>query len=137
MTSNKKAFTLIELLVATTIIAVLIAIGTVSYSSVSRKSRDSKRRSDVEQIRASLEMYRADNGNYPANESDLVSLSYIPKIPVDPKNVSYLYTPTNLASGVYYGYTIQSTLEGYTAPAVPPENTCTPTGSYNYCMKNP
>jgi general secretion pathway protein G len=137
MKNNKKAFTLIELLVATTIIAVLIAIGTVSYSSVSRKSRDTKRRSDVEQIRAALEMYRADIGSYPFLELELVDSSYIPKIPVGPKSDVYFYTPTNVASGVYYGYTVQSTLEGYTAPTVAPENTCTPTGTYNYCMKNP
>jgi len=126
-------FTLIELLVATTIIAVLIAIGTVSYSSVNRKSRDTKRKSDIEQVRAALEMFRADNGNYPVDENELLTGSYIPKIPVDPKNVEYLYTSCGTAP--CYSYTIQTTLEGYSTPF--PDNTCTPTDPYNYCMKNP
>ncbi|MGI6278512.1 MAG: type II secretion system protein [Patescibacteria group bacterium] len=87
------AFTLIEVLVATTIIAVLTAIGVVSYASASRNSRDAKRLSDVEQIRAALEMYRADVGNYPGS-IDLISGSgelssgtnvYMSPIPTDPK----------------------------------------------------
>lgn len=130
---KQNGFTLIELLVATTIIAVLIAVGTVSYTSVSRKSRDTKRKSDIEQVRAALEMYRADYGNYPLVEGDLESLSYIPKIPVDPKNVRYLYTSCGVAP--CYTYTVQTTLEGDSTDTN--GRTCTPTGTYNYCMKNP
>jgi prepilin-type N-terminal cleavage/methylation domain-containing protein len=142
--SYYNGFTMIEILVVTTIIAVLTAIGSVSYASVTKKSRDSKRKSDVEQIRAALEMYRADNGNYINGSgaatsilSVLVSSFYMPKIPVDPKNVEYGYTGTNCVGATCHGYTVQTTLEGYTAPAVPPENTCTPVNPYNYCMKNP
>ncbi|MDD3531893.1 MAG: type II secretion system protein [Candidatus Shapirobacteria bacterium] len=84
------AFTLIEVLVATTIIAVLTAIGVVSYTSASRNSRDAKRLADVEQIRAALEMYRSDVGNYPASISFGGTLSdggntYMSPIPVDPR----------------------------------------------------
>lgn len=86
------AFTLIEVLVATTIIAVLTAIGVVSYTSASRNSRDAKRLADVEQIRAALEMYRADVGDYPASITftfgETLSSgdnTYMSPIPVDPR----------------------------------------------------
>lgn len=89
---NKKnpAFTLIEVLVAVTIIAVLTAIGVVSYASANRNSRDSKRLADVEQIRAALEMYRADVGSYPALIAFGGSLAsgsntYMSPIPNDPR----------------------------------------------------
>ncbi len=98
---KNRAFTLIEVLVAVTIIAVLTAIGVVSYVSANRNARDSKRLSDVEQIRAALEMYRADQGEYPASITfggSLVSGSntYMSPIPNDPRPSAggeYSYTP--------------------------------------------
>ena len=90
-----KGFTLIELLVAATIIALLTAIGVVSYANINKRSRDTKRKSDIEQIRSSLEMYRADNGSYPhagagswTDVSSLIALvtgGYIRALPADPK----------------------------------------------------
>jgi general secretion pathway protein G len=138
---KKNAFTLIEILVATTIVAILIAIGTVSYTSVSRKSRDSKRRSDVEQIRAALEMYRADNGNYvlgvggPATTAlnVLVSDKYMPAIPVDPKSVEYYYNCESVVNGNCYAYSLQTTLE--VTPVT--GSICPLTNPYNYCIPNP
>jgi len=99
---NKKnpAFTLIEVLVAVTIIAVLTAIGVVSYASANRNSRDAKRLSDVEQIRAALEMYRADCGTYPGTISFGESLTssctgatitYMQTVPQDPKSPTRSY----------------------------------------------
>jgi len=71
---NKKlkkvfGFTLIEVLVTATIIAVLTAAAAVSYSSVNKRSRDARRKSDIEQLRAALEQSRSDNGYYVMNYS--------------------------------------------------------------------
>ncbi len=87
---RSNGFTLIEVLVATTIVALLTAIGVVSYSSANRSSRDAKRLSDAEQIRAALEMYRADEGHYPISITFGGVLSsggnvYMSPIPSDPK----------------------------------------------------
>ena len=89
----RKGFTLIELLIAVSIIAILISIGVVSYGSVNKRSRDAKRKGDIEQLRSGLEMYRADNGYYPNTGSgswaDASGLStalvptYLPSIPSD------------------------------------------------------
>lgn len=92
---QRLAFTLIEVLVAVTIVAVLTAIGAVSYSSANRNSRDAKRLADVEDIRTALEMYRADNGHYPDTSAGLSALTdgvdgdiYLVTIPQDPKSSS-------------------------------------------------
>ena len=62
---KQKGFTLIELLVAMTVAAVLMGLALVSYQSARKSARDAKRKSDLEQIRSALEMYRSDNGKYP------------------------------------------------------------------------
>ncbi len=141
----KRGFTLIEVLVAVTIIAVLISIGVVSYSSVNRRSRDAKRKGDVEQLRSALEMYRADNGFYPNAGSglwsDALGLSttlvstYLPTIPSDPTSTqTYRYRATNLSGGNYYGYCMSALIESEN-----PTDTCTPdtTNGHNYGVKSP
>ncbi|KKU11410.1 MAG: hypothetical protein UX17_C0079G0007, partial [Parcubacteria group bacterium GW2011_GWC2_45_7] len=53
MTNKLKksfGFTLIEILVVATIIGLLAAGGFVTYSNLSRQSRDAKRKADLEQI---------------------------------------------------------------------------------------
>lgn len=108
--TTRRGFTLIEVLVAATIIALLTAIGVVSYASANRSSRDAKRKSDLEQIRAALEMYRADCGVYPATASvvfgsALVSsctgstVTYMQQVPQDPKG-NYRYSQRD--SGASY-----------------------------------
>lgn len=143
---ERRGFTLIEVLVAATIIAVLTAIGVVSYGNINKKSRDAKRKSDIEQIRSALEMYRADNGWYPStgsggywNTSNLSSSlvpSYMPAIPTDPKNVNpsvYRYKATDVSGGKYYGYCLSALLE----QTVDPDDTCTPYANHNYGVKSP
>jgi len=125
--AGRQGFTLIEILIAIAIIAILTAIGIVSYGSVNRRARDAKRFGDIEQIRSALEMYRSDKGYYPAvntsgfdsaaNLNDALNTSggYIPVIPADPQNTvhSYYYAASNLdgVSGNYYGYCLCSYLE--------------------------
>ena len=123
---NSQGFSLLELLVSASIIAILTVIGVVSYSSVNKRSRDVKRKSDVEQIRSALEMYRSDNGSYPdanagswgpasALNTYLVTQKYTPIIPSDPQDPthSYYYAATNedVSTSKYYGYCICSYLE--------------------------
>jgi len=136
MNLKKTGYTLIEILVAISIIAVLTAVGVTSFTSVNKKSRDAKRKSDIEQIRSALEMYRADNGSYPATDNldDLEVDSYIAKIPLDPKDgqTGYTYVYTALGSPAY-SYTLQALLENPDDS----DNSCIPTEPKNYCVKNP
>lgn len=141
----RKGFTLIEVLVAVTIIAVLVSIGVVSYSSVNKRSRDAKRRGDIEQLRSALEMYRADIGSYPDPSGDgswtdasglsaeLVS-TYIPAIPSDPKSTqTYQYQATNPSGTKYYGYCLSAALDTTVTDSIA---ACEDTGQ-NYGAKSP
>lgn len=133
-----------ELLITVSIIAILIAIGIASYSTINKQSRDTKRKSDIEQLRSALEMYRADNSSYPSAgagswtaASDLstaLATTYILAIPSDPQGASqpYMYRATDIANGIYYGYCISSLLETEN-----PTDTCTPYTGQSFGIKNP
>lgn len=146
----QTGFSLVELLITISIIAVLVAMGIASYATLNKQSRDAKRKSDLEQIRAALEMYRADNGSYPSVGSGswvaassatdaLIGLTpslvttYIPVIPSDPKTTqTYMYRATNSSSGIYYGYCVSAAMESEN-----PSDTCTPSTGQTYGLKNP
>ncbi|MBU1326711.1 prepilin-type N-terminal cleavage/methylation domain-containing protein [Patescibacteria group bacterium] len=118
---RKKGFTLIELLVVVTIITVLVTIGIVAYSSINKRSRDAKRKSDLEQVRSALEMFRSDFGYYPdtglgnwtltSDLSTVLVATYMPAIPGDPSTGTYKYKPTAKSGTSYYGYCICGNLE--------------------------
>jgi general secretion pathway protein G len=152
--NNNKGFTLIEVLVSATIIAVLIAIGMVSYSSVNKRSRDAKRRGDLEQMRSALELFRSEYGYYPSvgsgswiNASGLdtgvlttgLVSSFMPSIPADPKSTEqYSYKATSINGGNYYGYCLSAKLETVSVTT----STCTGSDTdsvnvHNYGSKNP
>lgn len=129
---NKKAFTLIEILVVIGILGLLIATATVSYSVLTRNSRDAKRKTDMEQLRAALEIYRSNSSvnQYPGffvsndygwsmiDNINPAFLPYINSIPQNPKVTSacpnYLYA----VNSTYYGYTIFTNLDNTSAREV-------------------
>jgi len=62
----KKAFTLLEMLVVIGIIATLVTLGFASYSTVQRKSRDSKRQGDLKSFQSAIEQcYSVNSFTYP------------------------------------------------------------------------
>lgn len=108
----KKAFSLVEILVVVTIIALLASMAAVSYSQFVKQARDAKRKTDIEQIRAAIELYRNfdDNGLYPATldfsgvgtVAD-ASATYLSKVPNDPLSAtSYTYYYESLSSNTDY-----------------------------------
>lgn len=86
-----NGFTFIELLVVTTIMAVVFAAGIVSYTTISKNSRNARRKADLEAIRQALEMCRSIDGAYPANITGDINCTTDPTIitmkttPLDPK----------------------------------------------------
>ena len=62
-----KGFTLIELLVVMTIIAILIAAVSASFTNAQIKGRDGKRKADLKAVQQALEVYMQTNGVYPLN----------------------------------------------------------------------
>ena len=146
MNQSRRGFTLIEIMVSVSIMVILTIIGVVSYSQINKRSRDVKRKGDIEQIRSALEMYRSDDVGYPAGNypnwgiaSDYLGIlvgTYIPAIPTDPQQSSwnYYYIATNMDDNKYYGYCVCGMLETINALS----STCSVSyGTYNYCLKSP
>lgn len=100
---HKSGFTLIELLVVIVIIAILATLLTVNFIGVRQRGRDAKRKSDLKQIQTALELYRSDNGLYPAtvvfptcgNVFFAGSTTYMQKIPCDPLGSQATYNGGN------------------------------------------
>jgi len=57
MKKSVSGFTLVEVLIVITVIAILAAIGIVSYSGIQDRARDSKRIEDVSHIGRSLKLW--------------------------------------------------------------------------------
>lgn len=103
-----RAFTLLELLVVIGIIAILIALGTVSYSTAQKKARDSKRKGDIRSIQNCLEQYYTYNNNfkYPtlsngAAPSTLSCGGTTMSVPTDPLGSSYVVSNTSVDNSTY------------------------------------
>ncbi len=115
----RKAFTLLELLVVIGIIAVLLGMGAVSYSTAQKKARDAKRKSDLQTLQNCLEQYYSYNNNfkYPmsADDSDIQltdsfncgTTTTSIQDPLD--NATYHYTLTNTDATSQSTYTICAT----------------------------
>lgn len=116
--AESKGFTLIELLTVVSIIGILAALLTVSFANVSARSRDSKRKSDIQQIRSALELYKADNDSYPISPTLSTCgvafvgglVTYMAKIPCDPKS-SAVYFYSSCAIAPCTTYTLASCIE--------------------------
>ena len=62
-----EGFSMIELMVVISIVAILIALGSVSYTTAQKKARDSSRRSEILSIRDGFEQYFSEIGSYDAD----------------------------------------------------------------------
>lgn len=100
----KKAFTLIELLIVIAIIGILAGILFVSIGQNPLiRARDTKRISDLQNLRTALTLYYTDNNAYPAALANLIP-TYIPAVPVDPSNGTSHAAECALYNGGNYGY---------------------------------
>lgn len=89
-----RGFTLIELLIAITIVAILSAIGFVTYSGVQKSARDTIRQTQIIAIAAALEASKnSSTGTYTLTITSLPNEFPItetrPREGVDPKDIAY------------------------------------------------
>ncbi len=124
MVQPQRGFTLIELLVTIVIVGVVSTIIFAAFGpGFIQRSRDAKRKSDLQQLKTALEMYRSDNGTYPVTTSWFGTCStfgskdvtgangyvpnlaptYIETLPTDPKS-GQVYPPCNDGGATCYVY---------------------------------
>ena len=114
MFKKSQGFTLIELMVVIIIITLLSVAAAVIYSSTLKKSRNNKRQTDLETIRQSLTMYRADDGCYPSTVSGIYSNTLdeqLESVPTEPDGDDYTYvaSDTTCDGSDATGFTLTST----------------------------
>lgn len=120
-------FTLFELIIVISIIGILAVASGTAYIATLRTSRDGRRKADLENIRAALEMYHSDNSTYPDASQTLRAFLDPPSgrrylsMPTDPSTrLDYPYAPvdcvvigaTNVCSGYSLGTVLENTPAG-------------------------
>ena len=138
--NKTEGFTLVEILVVVTIIALLASLAVVSYSQFVKQARDAKRTTDIEQIRAAIELYRNfdTGGAYPAtvdfSGSGTIAdanATYLGKVPNDPLSSSG-YSLYYISVSPFTDYTLCAYLENGGTAVV--GTTCGPSSlQCNYC----
>lgn len=141
-----RGFTLIELLIVLAIIGVLTSFLLVNFIGAKARARDAQRKADLRQIQSALELYRADQGIYPAaplpacgpSGPGLVynGTTYMKQIPCDPlTNASFAYTTTGTT------YTLVTCLENVNDSQKDSTNNATyctgGTTNWSYTVTNP
>lgn len=146
--TEQRGFTLVELLVVMAMLAVLAALMLASLATAQKGSRDTKRRSDLNQYRIALAQYAAANDStYPgvtpvtgmsSTNSPYVQLSagsYLSGFNDDPKTPGNYQYVTDANPGTNFGICVQLErnssemfVVGPTFAGTKPNATCTPQG---------
>ncbi len=85
---KQLGFTLFELLVSISIIWILTALATVSFSAAQKKARDARRIEDMNTVQKAAEQYYSQyNYVYPANTSPWTGI--LEAFPMDPKGTGW------------------------------------------------
>lgn len=104
---KEKGFTLIELLIVVAIIAILAAVAIPLYTGYTQRARRADAKTALEQLRASQEVFRAENGRYANDGADGDALTVLRTNWGGPA----------AAVGLYYNITMVANATTFTATA--------------------
>ncbi len=134
-----SGFTLLELIIVMVIIAILASAIWGNFFTSLTKSRDSKRKQDLDLIAKSLDIYYNDNKTYPTSLPDpgnpffnpvVTGVLYMQKIPADPSypDATYCYPTIAEGSNAFKLYAkLENSLDSKIIPTVSCNNV-----NYNY-----
>ena len=101
-----RGFTIIELIVVLAAIGLLLAIAAPRYVQHIDHAREVALRQDLQQVRAAIDQFHADQMRYPATLDELVKAGYLRTVPVDPISESAdtwkVDTPAGQGAGAVY-----------------------------------
>lgn len=134
---KKEGFTLVELLIVIGVIGILTALALPNFFAVRERARDSKRKSDLNQMQKAIELYKSDQSplqQYPATavlatcgstwSNATTAVVYMKKVPCDPSDDTTPYTYTRNAADTLQ-YTIVACLENQSDSDKDAVDTCT------------
>lgn len=138
----EHGFTLIELMVVMAVIAVLVTIVIAAIDPVRRiqDAQDSKRRADLNQIKAAMQLYYNDYKAYPTTATNIPfgsvwtvsGTTYMKQVPNDTGG-SYNYTGTGTCSTTCTDYLITAHLNHTTADDNNTVTKCGGSDSFSVC----
>ena len=122
---QQKGFTIIELLIVIVVIGILAALVLNAFGNIQERARDTERKSDINSIHTQLELYYADNGDYPNGETKALLETAMPDLNSDAlddpsgdainaggaNGYDYAALPDGCAAGACTSYTLGTTLE--------------------------
>ena len=85
---GKKGYTLIELMIVVAIVGILVSVAIPSFQQSAVKARETALKQNLFTMRAVLDQFYADRGDYPENLTSLVEEKYLRAIPTDPMTKS-------------------------------------------------
>lgn len=113
---QSRGFTLLEILVAIAIIGILASVMLASFNTAQEKTQDTRRITELDQLKKALELYHIDHGHYPRESEgangrigegagvDEMLAPYMTKIPADPAGPGH--------ANYYYYYDGRATCGG-------------------------
>ena len=106
---KEKGFTLIELLIVILIVGALAAVAIPVYTGYSQRARRADAKTALEQLRASQEVFRAENGRYANNAKDGDALTLLNNNWGGPPSTVGLYNITMVSTDTTFTGTATAT----------------------------
>src|SRR5690242_13852381 len=95
MNKRTGGFTIVELLIVIVVIAILAAITVVAYNGIQNRTNDAAIQSDLNVMAKKMELYFAENNQYPTTQAALDSLNF--KV----TQTAYSVDPTVTRNAIY------------------------------------
>jgi general secretion pathway protein G len=82
--TGKKGYTLLELMIVVGIVGILVTLAIPTFHQSAMKAKEAALKQNLFTMRAVLDQYYADRGDYPETLETLVEEKYLRAIPMDP-----------------------------------------------------